>query len=465
MDGTDDQAKMHNKILLVLFGGVLMGAMDISIVGPAIPSIEKTISVPIRELGWIFSIYVLFCLVGVSLFAKLSDVFGRKIIYSVNLAIFAVGSLIVSFANQFPMLLIGRAIQGFGASGIFPVASAVIGDIFPPEKRGRALGFVGMVWGVAFILGPIIAGILLRFFEWHVLFLINIPIAIILIYFSFRLLSSKPVSSSMQLDWKGVLLLGIFLSSFTYAMNNIASDNFPGSLLSKQVFPFFILSFIALIVLILLERHTGESVMNLQLFRFRQIRIVSLIAVITGLLQASFVFIPRMAVSTFGVNSSKASFMLIPLVMATAIGSPVFGRLLDKLGSRIVILMGLILAMAGMACLSISTTLWLFYLAGAFTGFGLSILAGSGLRYIMLNEVGATERASTQGLLTILISLGQITGGSLVGVIIAGAASPASGYQNTFLFMTFVFLLATLASILLKSRKKELEGKSVNVKN
>jgi len=454
MNNATDQGRMQNKILLVLFGGVLMGAMDISIVGPAIPSIEKTISVPPRELGWIFSIYVLFCLVGVSLFAKLSDVYGRRSIYAINLAIFAIGSLVVSFADQFPMLLTGRAIQGFGASGIFPVASAVIGDVFPPEKRGRALGFVGMVWGIAFILGPIIAGILLRFFEWHALFLVNIPIAAVLIFYSFRLLSSKPVSSTMQFDWKGVLLLGIFLSSFTYGMNKIESDNFLGSFVSVQVLPYFILSVVTLIILILLERHTGESVMNLQLFRFRQVRIVSVIAIVTGLLQASFVFIPRMAVSTFSVDSSKASFMLIPLVMATAIGSPIFGRLLDKLGSRIVVLIGLILAMTGMICLSVSTTLLMFYTAGAFTGFGLSVLAGSGLRYIMLNEVGPAERASTQGLLTILISLGQITGGALVGVV-----SPAAGYQNTFTAMAIIFLLATLAGIFLKSRSKELESK------
>ena len=459
MNNATDQGRMQNKILLVLFGGVLMGAMDISIVGPAIPSIEKTISVPPRELGWIFSIYVLFCLVGVSLFAKLSDVYGRRSIYAINLAIFAIGSLVVSFADQFPMLLTGRAIQGFGASGIFPVASAVIGDVFPPEKRGRALGFVGMVWGIAFILGPIIAGILLRFFEWHALFLVNIPIAAVLIFYSFRLLSSKPVSSTMQFDWKGVLLLGIFLSSFTYGMNKIESDNFLGSFVSVQVLPYFILSVVTLIILILLERHTGESVMNLQLFRFRQVRIVSVIAIVTGLLQASFVFIPRMAVSTFSVDSSKASFMLIPLVMATAIGSPIFGRLLDKLGSRIVVLIGLILAMTGMICLSVSTTLLMFYTAGAFTGFGLSVLAGSGLRYIMLNEVGPAERASTQGLLTILISLGQITGGALVGVILAGAVSPAAGYQNTFTAMAIIFLLATLAGIFLKSRSKELESK------
>ena len=124
----------QKKILALLFVGVLMGALDISIVGPAIPSIEKTIDVAAKDIGWIFSIYVLFNLVGISLFAKLSDLYGRRSIYMLSLALFAIGSLVVALADDFQILLIGRSIQGFGSSGIFPVASAVIGDIFPPGK-------------------------------------------------------------------------------------------------------------------------------------------------------------------------------------------------------------------------------------------------------------------------------------------------------------------------------------------
>ena len=155
------------EILILLFIGVLMGALDISIVGPAIPSIEKTIHVEPRALGWIFSIYVLLQLTGIPLFAKLSDMFGRRNIYALSVGIFGLGSLVVVFSNYFSILLLGRAIQGFGASGIFPIALAVIGDVFPPEKRGSALGMIGAVFGIAFIVGPILAGTLLAFFPWN----------------------------------------------------------------------------------------------------------------------------------------------------------------------------------------------------------------------------------------------------------------------------------------------------------
>jgi MFS family permease len=132
----------NGKILALLFTGVLMGALDISIVGPALPSIDQAMHVSHRSLAWIFSIYVLFNLIGVSFLASLSDHYGRRPIYMLSVALFGVGSLVVSFAPDMAVLLTGRAIQGFGASGLFPVASAVIGDIFPPEKRGKALGMI-----------------------------------------------------------------------------------------------------------------------------------------------------------------------------------------------------------------------------------------------------------------------------------------------------------------------------------
>jgi MFS family permease len=153
--------KTRNQILLVLFLGVLMGALDIAIVAPALPSIQAFFTVGDRILTWTFTIYVLFNLIGTPLMAKLSDTYGRRSIYTLDVTLFALGSLIVALspANMFAMLLIGRALQGFGAGGIFPVASAVIGDTFPPEKRGGALGLIGAVFGLAFLVGPILGGV------------------------------------------------------------------------------------------------------------------------------------------------------------------------------------------------------------------------------------------------------------------------------------------------------------------
>jgi len=447
--------KKDVTILAILFTGVLMGALDIAIVGPAIPSIEKALGVDPRVLGWIFSIYVLFNLVGVSLFARLSDIFGRRNIYILSLLLFGLGSIVVSLSGNFTDLLIGRAIQGFGASGIFPVASAVVGDIFPQEKRGRILGLIGAVFGLAFLVGPIIAGILLNYFRWTSLFLINIPIVIVLVFASYKHLPQVKIKSEGLFDWKGILTLGLLLAAFTFGINNLESENFLQSLLSLKVLPFILASILLLGVNFYIEKTADNPIIKLTYLKNRQFILAGTIAVATGLLQSSFVFIPNFAVGVFNIESSEASFMLIPLVLATALGSPVFGRLIDLYGSRLIIILGLILAGAGFYLLhTVIASRIMFYSSGALIGLGLSVLSGSSLRYIMLNETSAVDRAVTQGMLTIFISLGQLTGASLIGVIIA-QAKDMSGYRQVFLYQSLLLIIILTLAFFLKSHARE----------
>ncbi len=454
------QNKHSTAILILLFIGVLMGALDISIVGPAIPSIEKALHVEARDLSWIFSIYVLFNLVGISLMAKMSDAYGRRWVYILAVAIFGMGSLVVALSHDTTMLLIGRAIQGFGSSGIFPVASATIGDIFPIEKRGRALGMIGAVFGLAFMLGPFMAGIVLMYFEWNVLFLINLPIAIMLMIFAARLLPSNRLEKVPDIDWTGIILMAIILTSFTLALNNIDTHHIGDSLSSWSVLPFIALTVLLTPVLLMLETRSKEPVLNVRLFKSRQVRIVGFIAFGLGLFQSGIVFLPKMAVALFGVEPSKASFMLLPVVIATAIGSPVNGRLVDKIGSKIIIITGLLIASVALFLLSLlSANILLYYAAEACLGFGLAMRAS--LNYIMLNEVSAIERASTQGILVIFVSIGQLTGAALVGAISAATPGSAKGFGFAFLVMTFLSASLVVLAFFLKNRKQELAGQNL----
>jgi len=425
--------KNKNKIIAVLFVGVLMGALDISIVGPALPSIEQALQVDVRLLGWIFSIYVLFNLIGISLFARLSDIYGRRNIYIIALSIFALGSLWVALSTDFSSLLIGRAIQGFGASGIFPVASAVVGDLFPPEKRGQILGIIGAVFGLAFLMGPFIAGILLKFYSWNILFTINLPISLLIIYYS-KLLPSKPATKVQGIDWWGILSLGVFLASLTYGLNSLRGD-------SVLVIEVFALAGIAFIALFLVERKADFPIVELGFFQNRQILIAGLLAVATGAMQACFVFIPKFVVESFNVASSTASFMLTPFVLATAIGSPIFGKLIDTIGVKKVVLTGLLFCTAGFYLLSATGDhKFIYYISGVLVGLGMSVLSGSSLRYIMLNNTSAEDRATSQGMLTIFISLGQLIATALIGVLTASLIA-SGAYESIFMGTGALMLL------------------------
>ena len=186
-------------ILAILFAGVLVGALDIAIVGPALPEIQTTFGVGTRALSWVYSSYVLFYVVGAPLLAKLSDRTGRRAVYAQSLALFAAGSLLVAAAPSFEILLLGRAIQAFGAGGIFPVASAVIAETVPAERRGRVLGLIGAVFGVAFLIGPLLGGVLLHW-SWRWLFLINVPIGAVLIALGLRFLPSAAAAKPRRFD-------------------------------------------------------------------------------------------------------------------------------------------------------------------------------------------------------------------------------------------------------------------------
>lgn len=422
------EKRSNRAVISLLFVGVLMGALDISIVGPALPSIETFLKLDPRYAGWIFSIYVLFNLTGISLFARMSDIYGRRNIYILALAIFAVGSLWVSVAGSFGSLLTGRAIQGFGASGIFPVASALVGDLFPRERRGRILGLIGAVFGLAFLMGPFMAGIVLRYFQWHVLFVINIPISLVLIYFSMKVLPSVPNSHVSVIDWGGIITLALTLAGFTIGLNSIDTAKGLSGLAELRVLLPLAAAAVSFVSLLIIERKAQFPVIKLDFFINRQIAIAGTLAFVTGVVQASFVFIPTFVVQQFSVSPSTASFMLTPFVLATAVGSPVFGRMIDRYGAKKIILGGLLLLVAGFYLISVTgTSREIYYLSGIFVGLGLSVLAGSSLRYIILNNTSADDRATSQGMLTIFTSTGQITGTAVISLLFASEMAGAFG--------------------------------------
>lgn len=462
---TENDQKKRNRVLIVLFVGVLMGALDVAIVGPALPAVQAFFGVGPRAIAWVFSIYVLFNLVGTPLIAKLSDLAGPRKVYMLDVGLFALGSAIVAAAPAFPVLLAGRAVQGFAAGGIFPVATAVVGDIFPPEKRGGALGLIGAVFGVAFLLGPILGGVLLLI-GWQWLFVINLPIAAAVILLSLRFLPGKPPSKEVSFDWAGMAALGVGLGALAYGINRIETDRFLASLASLQVLPFLAGFFILMAAFIAIEKRAKNPVVRLDLFQKRQMVLSYLLSAGAGLGEASLVFVPALAVAALGVSNSTASFLLLPFVLALAISSPLAGRLLDRIGSRWVVLAGTALLTCGLVVLGLSSSrIALFVASGILIALGLSALLGAPIRYIMLNEASPADRSSAQGVVTLFSSVGQLLGGALVGAVVASRGGGAPGYERAYLVTGGVAFFLILAAAGLKNRAAELETALKNEQN
>lgn len=442
-------------LLLILFVGVLVGALDLAIIGPALPAIQADFGVDARSLAWIFNIYVLFQLVGTPLMAKLSDRYGRRSIYVLNLALFGLGSLVLVLAPSFGILLAGRAIQGLGAGGIFPVASAVIGDTFPPEKRGPTLGLLGAVFGIAFLVGPILGGIFLRF-SWHWLFLINLPIVAILIWQSLRLLPGSGAAVRKPFDAAGALLLSIVLASLAIVLTELDSSNVLESLLSLPVAPFAVLAIVLAPVFWRVERGAGDPIVPPRLLGTLQMRLTSAIAIGTGTLEAGSAFFPALAVAALGVTDYNASLLMLPSVLATTIGAPLMGRLLNVFGSRLIVQAGLAAVATGALIYALSDlSVTLFIVGGIIGGLGFSALLGAPLRFIVLNEARPADRGSAQGLLTVFLAIGQLSGAAVIGGVAASQGGGTRGYQLALLVLGGLTAVLAVAGVGLKSRASE----------
>jgi multidrug resistance protein len=445
-------AKNQKAVMALLFVGVLMGALDLAIIGPALPAIQGEFLLNNRNLSWLFNVYVLAQLIGTPLFAKASDKYGRRSVYMVCVSLFGIGSLLLVIAANYETLLLGRTVQGLGASGIFPVAAAVIGDTFPKEKQGSALGLIGAVFGLAFLLGPVLGGILLQY-SWQWLFMINLPIAAGLLVAAWRLLPAGSSEAQQPFDWTGGILLTVLLFGIAVGVTNLDTANFLVSIQSLDVWPFLLVGFVLLPVFWRTEKRAADPVIRPSFFDSKQIRLVMMIAVGVGTVECAQVFFPALGVAGLGVSESTAAWLMLPGVFVMMIVSPLAGKVVDKIGPTRVIQVALAIVFVGLLIYAFSTITYVSFIGGGMVvGVGIAALLGAPLRYIVLEEALPEDRASTQGLLNIFLAVGQLSGAAIVGAVATSAGGGTVGYQSAIMVLAAIALLITLISLALKYR-------------
>jgi MFS family permease len=213
----------------------------------------------------------------------------------------------------------------------------------------------------------------------------------------------------------------------------------------------------ALLIFRIAERRTATPMVAPRLLDSGQMRIVGLLAIATGLVEASMVFLPSLAVRALDVTASRASFMLLPLIFALIAGSLFAGRALDRVGPRPVIQFGMACTMAGLLLFALlPLAIANFYAAGLAVGLGLASLLGAPLRYVALREGGDAGRGASQGLLTICLSSGRLFGASLTGGVAASAGVAVTGYRRSMLLIAIACGIALLATPWLRNETSEI---------
>lgn len=417
--------------MLICFAGVSVAALDISLVGPGLPAIQVAFGVDERAISQTFTLYVLFNLVGTPGTAKLAERYGRRPVFAASLVLFALGSLAVAAAPSFEALCAARGLVGFAASALLPIATASIGDAFPPEQRGRGLGLLGIVYGLAFVLGPVSAGFLLAG-SWRVLFLLTPPLALLAAVLSARVLPASP-GETKPFDHLGLGLLATGLAALTLAFQHLDTAAVGASLRSVAVWPFALAAGVLLPLFWRREHRAADPILRPGMLQSRAARLACAFAFGSGMGEAGLVFMPGLAICALAVSKAQASFLLLPVVLAVGVGAPISGWAHDRFGGRPVILSGLLLVGAGLGVLSkLAATRLGFHGGGVLLGLGLTTLLGAPVRAIFLAVAGPGERVASQAAFNVFANAGRLSSAALVGAITSSSGGGLPGYQRAY---------------------------------
>ncbi|HEV3153894.1 MAG TPA: MFS transporter [Candidatus Baltobacteraceae bacterium] len=431
-------------MLLTLGLGVFLGALDLSVLAPALPAIGKQFSVAIGDLSWVFTLYLLVNIAGIAVMSTLADRYGRRPIYIACVAIFVAGSVLAVVAQDYGAFLAARAIQAFGAGGIFPVATAAIGDRVPAARRGAALGLVAATWGLAAVIGPMYGGLVSHYVSWRWVFAPNFPIGVAVLVLAAIHVPANAPRARGPLDVPGLLLLTLGLLFLMYGISGVHAVTIAFGILLLAAFWFC-------------ERVTEFPIVPPELFSNPQLAKTFALEIAIGALEGSLFFIPSVLVGAQNLSYAAAggiaaigAFMFVAVI-------PASGRALDKIGSRDVLVAGCLFTEIGLVIFALGfSSLLLSVLAMIVAGIGFGALLGAPTRYIVTNETTEGTRATAIGLLSQFLIIGQILGGSIAGAVLGSATSDAAAYRSTYLAFAAVALVALLITASLRSRRQEI---------
>jgi MFS family permease len=364
-------------------------------------------------------------------------------------ACFALGSLLIALSPRFWMIIVSRAVQGIGAGGITPTASAVVGDNFPPDQRGKALGLIGATYGMAFVLGPPLAALLLVMLNWRWIFLLNLPIAAIVLVLGMRVLpSTRAAGPQPALDRLGIVTTFLVLACLVLGITRVG-DQFSG----LYLWPWFIAAAAALLAaLIVIERRAAQPLIPLSLFANRQLAVTYGLALGAGFGMGSIIFVSSIATLAYGITPSHVGFVLLPLVVFSMFGSMTAGRLLNRIGARSILLLGFALLATGYAALSVTAYgLSTFLAASIPVGFGLGVVVGGAMRSIAIDEAPASLRGSAQGLINIGNAIGTLLAAAAISAIADFAGGGVLGFSYAYLIVASVMALFFLLAFALRN--------------
>lgn len=449
---------VQRLLVQVLFVGVFMAALDSAIVGPVLPALRAAFGIDNRTAGLLSTVFSLSSMCSTALMAYFSDRHGRRPVYLASVALFALGSLCIAVAPSFDMLLASRAIQGIGAGGIAPVASAVIGDVFTAERRGRILGLIGATHGMAFVLGPPLATLITSTLGWRWLFLVNIPVALVVLWLGARSLPRQRTQQvSGPIDFAGITVTLLFLLCLVLGISRL-----PDSATGLLLWPWFLAaSGLLLAALVAIEKRQSQPLIPMSLFKNRQLACAYVLTLGVGFSMGGIVFLTTIATLAYGVSVEHAGLALLPLVLCATVGSMAAGRLLNRLGARNMVICGFGLLMLGYLQSAVPQTgFTAFVVASVLVGIGVGVVVSGALRSIAIDEAPAPLRGTAQGLINIFNAVGTMLAVTCISAMADFEGGELTGFGHAYLALGMSMLMMLLVAFGLQRKTTESVGGS-----
>jgi EmrB/QacA subfamily drug resistance transporter len=403
--------RTHRPLTVIaLLLSIFMAAVEMTVVSTAMPTVVAELKGALHY-AWVFSAYMLTSTVTVPIYGKLADLYGRKPVLHVAMVLFLVGSIACGQAHSMGFLIAARALQGIGAGGLQPIAITVIGDIFDLEERSKMQGIFGAVWGIAGLAGPLIGGLIVASWSWRWVFYINVPFGLLSGLVLWFALHETIEKKDHTFDIAGAICLSTAVIALLVGVEGF---------LSWVLVP---VSVVAAIAFLFVELRAKEPMLPPPLFKRRMLAITSVLATLAGAaLIGITTFIPLYVQGVLGASPTVTAATIAPMAVSWPIASAIAGRLIPRLGYRI-------LVRSGFTVVAASTLAFLLLigrhpsagdlrLAGIAFGLGMG-MALTPVTIAVQTSVSFAERGVATASTMFFRSIGGTIGVGVMGVVLA----------------------------------------------
>jgi EmrB/QacA subfamily drug resistance transporter len=409
-------SKRRWAVTIGVMTGMFIAALEATVVGTAMPTVISSLG-GLNHYSWVFSAYLVTSTVTVPVWGKLSDLYGRRLLYQLGIAVFLLGTLLSGLSTSMTQLIVFRAIQGLGAGALVPLGMTIIGDIFTLEERAKMQAYFSGVWGLSSVIGPIVGGFITDQISWRWVFFINLPVGVIAAIIIGLALKEPKLTEKPKIDYAGAGLLMIAISLLMLAL--VEGGASIATLLTRENILLIGGSVALLGLFFWVEKRASDPIIPLDLFKNRTVSVAVAAGFLGGVAMFGAIsFIPLFAQGALGASATEAGSLLTPLMLSWVLMSVIGGRLLLKTGYRMITIIGFLVLSAGFVFLALferdTPRFWLYVDL---------VLIGAGLGLTMLTLLIAVQQAVDRTKLGIVTSLNQFTRaiGGAFGVAIMGA--------------------------------------------